>query len=221
MKPSWEWTEDDLIWLMHHKVQESIDLQYKACDALQKTDGKKREISKDVSALANSAGGTIVYGLVEQDNLPVRIDVGYDTTDIPREWLEQVINSTIHRRIDGVRINPIELASIRPGRLAYVVYVPQSLHAPHQAADKRFYKRFNFESVPMEEYEIRDVARRASRPEVDLEVSVTDFSFSLKDSTKANVHFRATNRSTATSSFVVLTVGLGWGGSISSPYASS
>lgn len=36
-----------------------------------------------------------------------------------------------------------------------MVKVPKSLEAPHVAKDKRFYKRFNFESVAMEEYEIR------------------------------------------------------------------
>jgi hypothetical protein len=38
------------------------------------------------------------------------------------------------------------------------------------AADHRFYKRFNFESVPMEEYEVRDVARRNEVPDLKLEL---------------------------------------------------
>jgi len=50
-----------------------------------------------------------------------------------------------------------------------VVVVPASIRAPHQAADKRFYKRFNFESVPMEEYEIRDTANRSAVPDLDIE----------------------------------------------------
>jgi hypothetical protein len=36
------------------------------------------------------------------------------------------------------------------------------------AADNRFYKRFNFESVPMEEYEVRDVARRNEAPNLQV-----------------------------------------------------
>lgn len=37
------------------------------------------------------------------------------------------------------------------------------------AADHRFYKRFNFESVSMEEYEVRDVARRSETPDLKLD----------------------------------------------------
>lgn len=87
-----------------------------------------------------------------------------------KEWLEQVINSRIQRRIDGIRINQIELAT---GKVIYAVCIPQSSRAPHQAADKKFYKRFNFESIPMEEYEIRDVSRRDESPDLKLTFSVS------------------------------------------------
>lgn len=160
MKEPWEWNEVDLMRLISDQVQESLTLDYKECDALQKTEGKKNEISKDVSAYANSAGGTIVYGIRENGHVPTAIDVGYDPDDIGKEWLDQVINSRIHRRIDGVRINQIQLSGSRAGKVIYVVSIPRSTRAPHMASDKRFYKRFNFESVPMEEYEVRDVSRR-------------------------------------------------------------
>jgi hypothetical protein len=111
--------------------------------------------------------------MVENRNVPVRIDDGFDPATISKEWLDQVINSRIHRRIDGVRINVVDLVATHPGRVAYVVHVPQSVRAPHQAADKRFYKRFNFESVAMEEYEVRDVARRLEAPALRLEVELS------------------------------------------------
>ena len=101
------------------------------------------------------------------------LDTGFDPNATTKEWLEQVINSRIQRKIDGIRINPVELKSIHPGRVAYVVYVPQSVRAPHQASDKKFYKRYNFESVPMEEYEIRDVARRLTMPILRLELEMS------------------------------------------------
>ena len=50
--------------------------------------------------------------------------------------------------------------------MIYVISIPQSTRAPHMASDKRFYKRFNFESVPMEEYEVRDVSRRLIAPDL-------------------------------------------------------
>ncbi len=168
---AWDWDEQDLLDLIRLGVQEGLELDYKQCDALQRSDGRKNEISKDVSAFANSAGGVIVYGMKEDGHVPTKIDVGFDPNEISKEWLEQVINSRIQRRIDGVRVNQVPLLTTSPGKVAYVVFVPASIRAPHQAADKRFYKRFNFESVPMEEYEIRDTANRSAVPDLDIEFS--------------------------------------------------
>jgi len=168
----WEWTEDDLLQLITDQVQESLTLDYKAAPALEKTDPKKVEMSKDVSAFANSAGGTLVYGMVETGHLPTHLDNGYDPAEIAREWLEQVINTRIQRRIEGVRINQVALVKTHPNRVAYVVHVPQSDRAPHMAGDKRFYKRFNFQSVMMEEYEVRDVGYRLSGPDLSLGMRV-------------------------------------------------
>ena len=168
---AWDWDEQDLLDLIRLEVQEGLELDYKQCDALQRSDGKKNEISKDVSAFANSAGGVIVYGMKEDGHVPTAIDVGFNPNEISKEWLEQVINSRIQRRIDGVRVNQVALLTTSRGKVAYVVVIPASIRAPHQAADKRFYKRFNFESVPMEEYEIRDTANRSAVPDLDIEFS--------------------------------------------------
>ena len=169
MRSPWEWEEEDLLELITAGTQESIVLDYKRCDALGMTDGKKKEVSKDVSAFANSAGGTIVYGMIENGHVPTGLDAGFDPNHISKEWLEQVINSSIQRRIEGIRVKQVNLCETHAGKVAYVVNVPQSLNAPHQAADHRFYKRFNFESVPMEEYEIRDVAHRSEGPDLRIE----------------------------------------------------
>ena len=170
------WKKCDLLLLIANAVQENVQLDYKSCGALQNTDRKKSDVSKDVSAFANSAGGVLVYGIIEEGHIPSRLDEGFDPSQVTKEWLEQVINSSIQRRIEGVVINPVMLTETHPGRVAYVVVVPQSTRAPHQASDKRFYKRFNFESVPMEEYEVRDVSRRAEGPKLSISFGVEDVS---------------------------------------------
>jgi hypothetical protein len=58
-------TRADLEALHTGSIQESLTLEYKASGAVEKTEGKKMEIAKDVSALANAAGGQIVYGMTE------------------------------------------------------------------------------------------------------------------------------------------------------------
>lgn len=167
MKPSWEWTEDDILSLKGSRAQESLYLEFKSSESLGKDDRKRDEMSKDVSAFANSEGGDILYGVLEHGKPPPSfgdVDNGIDIRDITPEWVEQVIQSRIQPRIDGVRINPIELGKTRKGRFVYAIHIPSSPNAPHQASDKRYYKRFNFTSVPMEDYEIRDVRNRQQRP---------------------------------------------------------
>lgn len=168
------WTEEDVLELIKHKVKENVNLDYKACKSLL-VNGKPKDIekskfdlSKDVSAFANSDGGILVYGVKEEGNVPLEIDDGYDPLEVTREWIEQVINSRIQRRIDGIRVHQVDLKNTRPGRVLYVVSIPQSFNAPHMASDKRYYKRFNFSSEPMEDYEVRDVRRRQEVPNLHL-----------------------------------------------------
>lgn len=145
----------DLQDLIRNEVQESLHLDYKRSLAIDNS--QRAEIAKDISAFANSDGGLIIYGMEEKEHLPVKIDQGVDHTRYSREWLEQVINSGIAPRIDGVQITQIPLSDERS---VYAVQVPKSYRGPHQASDKRYYKRFNFQLVPMEHYEIEDVRNR-------------------------------------------------------------
>ena len=143
MFPPVTWNEEEVLQLIRNTQEEFLELDFKRGDSLKNTDQNKKEISKDVSAFANTIGGTIVYGIEE-------------------DWLDQVINSNIQPRIPGIRITPINLTSV-PDSAVYVVTIPEGATAC-QAADKRYYKRFNFESVPMYDYEIRQILNRVVRP---------------------------------------------------------
>lgn len=184
MKFFQEWSEETILSMIKDKEKESLELEYKRCDALNSLNDKnKTEISKDISAFANSAGGVLIYGVEEDGHIPIRIDRGFDPNIISKERLENIINSNIHPRIDGLLIKQIELISTNPGHVLYVIIIPQATtRAPHQAADKRYYKRFNFKSVPMEDYEIRDILRRGSIPDLY-------FDFRFTGGKEANVEF--------------------------------
>ena len=126
--------------------------------------------------MANSAGGTIIYGVAEyqtpdKEHLPEKIDP-VDQTKFSKEWLEQVINN-VRPRIDGIVITPVPIAP-DPADAVYVVEIPQSTTA-HQATDWRYYKRYNFLSVPMDDHEIRDIMGRQQYPKIELgfEIEVT------------------------------------------------
>ncbi len=155
-------TKADLHRLVDDEIQESLTLDYKQSRALSKNNAARDELCKDVSAFANSAGGQIVYGIPERDQKPQPLDTGVPNNEINREWIEQVIGSRVQPRIEGLVITPIPFDA---GHTGYVITIPQaSARAPHQAPDKKYYKRQNFQSVPMEDYEIRDALRRATTP---------------------------------------------------------
>lgn len=156
-----------------NRIEENLNLDYKAAESLQRNDKKTNEISKDVSAFANSDGGLIIYGIKENPNdrhLPDSIDP-IDRKVISKEWLEQIIHSKIRPRIDNITIHSISVDE-NTDDVIYVIEIPQSETA-HQANDRKYYKRFNFSSEPMYDYEIRDVLNRIKTPRIDLEFEIT------------------------------------------------
>lgn len=56
MKEPWEWEESDILSMIENGVPESLNLEFKACDALT-NERWRTELVKDISAFANSAGG--------------------------------------------------------------------------------------------------------------------------------------------------------------------
>jgi hypothetical protein len=163
------WTESRLQNFITSEIEESLTLEYKSAEALDRNETKKKEITKDVSAMANSAGGVLIYGIREFDqenrrHLPERI-TPVDRRKYPREWVEQIIQA-IRPRIDGIVIHSVNLSSGETD-VAFVIEIPQS-NTAHQASDHRYYKRFNFQAVPMEDYEIRDVMFREQTPNIAL-----------------------------------------------------
>jgi hypothetical protein len=205
-------TKADLDRLIIEEIKESLTLDYKASGALGKDSKQRDELCKDVTAFANSAGGQIIYGLEEdKNNLPVKVDDGADSS-ITKEWIEQVIDSRIQPRIDGLVITPIQLAK----GLGFVLTIPQATsRAPHQAPDKKYYKRQNFQSSPMEDYEIRDTLRRATTPALQVTISLAgqrraqlQFGPNQEQSRPVTLNVQVTNQSPQPAYHSVIYLGL-------------
>ena len=165
-----QWSQLKLQQYINDGVEERHNLEYKGAAALQRTDKYKKEITKDVSAMANAAGGVLVYGISEYDeaekkHLPKDLDP-VNRVDYSKEWLEQVI-SNIRPRIEGIIIHSIALDT-GENNVAYVVEIPKS-NTAHQARDLKYYLRYNFESVPMEDSQIRDVMDRGTKPDASIQ----------------------------------------------------
>ncbi len=159
-------SQKDIEAIINAKLEESINIEFKAAGALEKTDSKRKELSKDVSAMANSDGGVIFYGISEDDHVASGTSF-IDGREITKEWIEGVITSNIQPRIPDVRIIPIRFNK-EISKSVYAVIITKSTAGPHMYSDKKFYKRHNFQALAMEEYEVRGHYIKA--PNVRLEL---------------------------------------------------
>ncbi|PVH24722.1 AlbA family DNA-binding domain-containing protein [Sphingobacterium corticibacter] len=157
---------DDIKLLIQQEAEESINIDFKSSGSLDKSDNKKKEIGKDISSFANSDGGIIVYGLSEKDHKASEIDF-VEGNVYTKEWLEQVISSKISPRINNLKIYPIRFEG-DISKSVYIVKIPKS-NSVHMNTDKKYYRRYNFESVAMEEYEVSNLYSRVNATELDLE----------------------------------------------------
>lgn len=147
-------TQQDIENLIISRLEESINIEFKSAGALSFKESDIKEISKDVSAFANSDGGIIFYGIKEENHIASSISF-IDGFKFTKEWLENIIISRIQQKIHNLKIIPIRYDDDFL-KTIYVIKIPKSPYNPHINGDKKYYKRYNFQSVPMEEYEVRN-----------------------------------------------------------------
>ena len=130
------------------------------------SDKEKNEIAKDISGMANSLGGVIVYGVSTHE---------YDRT-LPKaiepihlkniETLDRIINSQIRPPIAGIRKKTIPSVNTK----LLIVEVPPSEDPPHQSLyDKKYYHRSGSECIPMDHDLVALKFGRKLAPVLDLE----------------------------------------------------
>lgn len=175
-RPLIQQTSADVEAFLGQGVAENLTLDYKR--ELGDSKGERAEMCKDVSALANSQGGMIVYGVDENpDRTPKLPAVGTSRAfgrQNVEEWAAQVLQSGAQPRMDF----EIEAFALRgdPDRCLLIVRAQASPSAPHMVTlngDNRYYGRFyrrgNFGNRIAEEYEVREMMERARRLYLGLE----------------------------------------------------
>lgn len=160
-------TEAELAALHSGVVKESLHLEYKASDSIdKKSDQRKLEMARDVSAFANADGGQIVYGMMEnKDHEPDGLDNGSDPREYPEIWFEQILQQHVTPKLPSVKPRHVPLSN---GRVAVVIDIPASAGDPHQV-DGRYYRRHNFNRLMMEHYEVREMFHRSTNPDLTIE----------------------------------------------------
>jgi hypothetical protein len=163
-------TEAELAALHTGNVKESLYLEYKASDAVDKKDDKKKlEIARDVSAFANSMGGQIVYAMTEHEHEPTGLDQGIDPKTYPTLWFDQILQQHITPNLMGLDIKHVPLAS---GNVAVRISVPPGTGDPHQVSDGKYYRRHNFNRLAMDHYEIKGLFYRTTTPDLFVEFAL-------------------------------------------------
>jgi hypothetical protein len=167
-----EWTIEKINQYISAGVEESIHLDYKQLASLSKESGRIDEMIKDITAFANSDGGDVIYGVIEDKNThkPIAVDSSTLNSGINREWIDNTLDSHIEPKIDGLLITPID--NLDSGNQLFVISIPKSHRAPHMARDHKYYKRYNFKSQPMEHYEIEDIRNRTICPNIRAKINI-------------------------------------------------
>ena len=137
---------------------ESLRLDFKASKLFTEPPERVAEnLSAEVSAFANTEGGTIVIGIVERregkSRIAERIDDGVLVETWPPERLEQLVTSNVSPYLPGIRLRTIPLDESNT-RYAYAIAVPSGTTA-YQARDRRYYGRSEYQSVPLLDHDIR------------------------------------------------------------------
>jgi hypothetical protein len=179
MREPRDWDEE---YLLNLPIGEFDWLEVKGRRGLDITLDRVREkdvlenLSKAISAFANSGGGVIVFGLSnpitqwEVDGGGVDLVIKKPNT---REWLEDIIPTLVEFPLTSFNVYAIDRLSdssqIAPGRAVFVIQVPDSEQAPHQAIDKRYYARVGGKSRPIGHRLVADIFGRRRYPQIDLE----------------------------------------------------
>lgn len=158
-----DYTISDIQALIENHAEEGVHLEFKRANALSKDNADK--ITKTLSAFANSDGGVVIYGIAEQDH--VASDYSFvDGNTITTEQIS-ILARYVQPAIEGLTIYPIRKDDDF-SKSIYVVKVPRSNKAPHMAKDHRYYKRNNVESIPMEDFDVKDVMSRIKNPQLGI-----------------------------------------------------
>lgn len=168
-----DWDESYVNGLIANKEKESVQLEYKSGDFLKCTDEGKFKLRKWVAGFANSTGGFLLIGVREKeeveeingrkviiDEYPEEID-GIDKSKftIPiRKWIEDTITDSIFPHLNPTPLVNTFTWSKDTNKEIAIIRIWQTnavVHYVRYKGKEYYFHRHNFETVEMDEWEIR------------------------------------------------------------------
>lgn len=177
MKPHSEWDE---AYVLNLPPGEFDWVEFKGARALDltlsgvKEANVREELSRQLSAFSNSGGGALVYGIANPAaGSPLVVDGGGISLQCKasstKEWLEDIIPNLVESSLKQFNVLPIESkpgGHIARGKAVFLISIPDSEQAPHQANDKRYYARIGGKSVPIGHRFVVDILGRSKHPKM-------------------------------------------------------
>jgi hypothetical protein len=186
-----KWTEADLAELIGQ--QESARLEFKSGRLMDSKNEAVDTLSKEVSAFANSEGGTLIIGVRDErvgvNRVAASLD-GVDATHAPQHWLQQVIESNVSPYLPGIRYQYVPLRDNLDGRVCIVITVPQG-NTAYQAKDCRYYGRSEFEARALPDHEVQLRMHRGRTARLQLEVAESRPGWAVPDDMDEETFFHS------------------------------
>lgn len=146
-----ELNQEDIESLIEKGEEESIILEFKS-----ELGSNSKETAKDISAMSNSEGGVLIYGLEEDENGKAGEIKWIESSDNFEEKIESILSTTLNPPVP-FKIIPINKNDDSTKQI-YILFVPKSenLHMVIKSGDNRYYKRLGKTVQRMEDSEIKE-----------------------------------------------------------------
>jgi len=139
----------------------------------------QNDLSKALGALANSGGGYLVLGGVEEPGKIVLDGNGINSrikNNGTKKWLEDILPTLTDPFLNKIEVFEFKNSgdSLLSNTALYIVEVKDSTIAPHQSKDNRYYVRIGTSSKPAPHQIVMDIMGRRRDPilEVDFGMEI-------------------------------------------------
>lgn len=153
-KPLNEITIQDLDRLKNNAVPEGLTIEYKS-QLPTNSDSDRKEFLADISSFANANGGDLIFGIMEKDGTPEKIEgIEIKDTDEEIRKYENMIRDGIEPRIN-VSSHTIQLDN---NKYILIFRIVKGWNGPHRVIFKdhdKFYSRNSAGKYPLDTSELR------------------------------------------------------------------